>query len=58
MKEKQYFREGSPPIPENRLFVYSSYVSKCQVVSATLAMGMGIDIPSVRHSHRSTKVSA
>ena len=66
MKGKQYFPEGCPPIPENRLFgqfhspqtdemkeailqQLCKQESKCRVVFATMAMGMGIDIPSVRH---------
>lgn len=66
LKEKQYFPEGGPFIPENRLFQQfhapqtnkmkeailqqlCQQESKCRVVFATMAMGMGVDIPSVRH---------
>lgn len=62
----QYYPEGAPPIPENRIFAQyhapqtavtksliikelSSNSPKIRVVFATVAMGMGVDIPTIRH---------
>ena len=64
---EQYYPKNAEPIPENRLFAqYHSpqtiarrsnsigtllTIFKLRIVFATVALGMGIDIPSIRVIH-------